>query len=75
MPNLIHSSDMNKLLAGKIKGEGKTMFYQKIGTFCQLISAEKRRWALKGKREGNFEVDFFTLHWSGFAPYVPVTNV
>ena len=50
------------------------MFCRKLGAFCQLIFAEKQRLALKGKPEGNFEVDFFTVHQSDFAHYVPVTK-
>ena len=31
-------------------------------------------WAGKIKTEGNFYVDFFTVHWGAIARYVPITS-
>ena len=49
------------------------MLCQKLGAFCQLISPGKLRQVLKGEPKGNVYVDFFPVHWNGFA-CVPMTS-
>ena len=75
MQNLVRSSDTIQLWAAKIKwGWVKQHSVEKLGSILPTYLTWKLEVGLKGKPKGNSEVGFFTVHWSGFGRYVPVTR-